>query len=103
MVNKKAATAAAIIALGVGSLVAQVPAAEAVPNNCSKWVTLQNDYMWAHSQCNGGNGQQRVRTFCSWFGAGYTSYGPWVKIGRTSTAACGKYASTTDIRIELRD
>lgn len=103
MVHRKAVTVAAVVALGIGSLAAQASSAEAVPNNCSKWVTLQSDFMWAHSRCNGGFGEQRVRTYCSWFGAGYTAYGPWVKKGNTSTAACGRYASATSITIELRD
>lgn len=102
MFMRKIVSTVAIGVLSVGSLLVAAPTAHAYPSGCGTWTSLQGVNMWAHSRCSSGTGQQRVKTFCSWFGAGYWSYGPWVGVGQTSTAACNAYGSTTNIRIELR-
>mgnify|MGYP001347589005 CR=1 FL=1 len=102
-IGRKAATAVAAATLSMGTLVVTAPGAEALPNNCSTWSVLQNDYMWAYSRCSSGTGTQRVKTFCSWFGGGYWAYGAWVRPGSTSVAQCGWLGSATNLGVELRN
>ncbi|WP_329090826.1 MULTISPECIES: hypothetical protein [unclassified Streptosporangium] len=80
------AAAASVAAAAFVSLTPAAALAEPWPGSCSSGFGWQTDYTWA--QCNSGGGQVRAIAKCSSGLSTKTVYGPWVGIGKQSSAHC---------------
>lgn len=89
---KRMTSLAVSVILGTGLLVGGASPAYADAYDCRTWYPTVNK---ASGTCTNGTGEFRVYTRCeASLNLDYWRYGPWVRVGQTSTASCSTYWET---------